>query len=160
MEEIVFRAVWNGAVPAEGNQQDPRRRHRPRGGAVTAAAGTPGAVRAYWRPGCPFCAMLRLGLRRSGVRAEWVNIWDDPAAAARVRAITGGDETVPTVVVGTRAMVNPSARQVVAAMKAEGIVQAPVARRATWLARAARVRPRRGPRRRPAVDEPGGPAAG
>jgi len=104
--------------------------------------------------------MLRLGLRRSGVLAEWVNIWDDPAAAARVRAITGGDETVPTVVVGTRAMVNPSARQVVAAMKAEGIVQAPVARRATWLARAARVRPRRGPRRRPSVDEPRGPAAG
>jgi hypothetical protein len=60
--------------------------------------------------------MLRLGLRGARVPAEWVNIWEDRAAAARVRAITGGDETVPTVVVGTRAMVNPSARQVIAAV--------------------------------------------
>jgi mycoredoxin len=84
---------------------------------VTTATGTPGAVRVYWRPGCPYCAMLRLGLRGARVQAEWINIWDDQAAAARVRAITGGDETVPTVVVGTRAMVNPSPRQVVAAMR-------------------------------------------
>jgi mycoredoxin len=39
--------------------------------------------------------MLRLGLRRARVRAEWINIWDDPAAAAEVRDITGGDETSP-----------------------------------------------------------------
>lgn len=73
------------------------------------ATGTGGAVLVYWRPGCPFCAMLRLGLRSARVRAEWVNIWEDTAAAARVRAITGGDETVPTVVVGAQAIVNPSA---------------------------------------------------
>jgi len=84
---------------------------------VTPAAGTPGAVRVYWRPGCPYCAMLRLGLRGARVPAEWVNIWEDSAAAARVRVITGGDETVPTVEVGTRAMVNPSARQVAAAVR-------------------------------------------
>jgi glutaredoxin len=65
------------------------------------AAGAPGGVLVYWRPGCPYCAMLRLGLRSARVPAEWVNIWEDRAAAARVRAITGGDETVPTVVVGT-----------------------------------------------------------
>jgi mycoredoxin len=85
---------------------------------VTVATGTPGAVRVYWRPGCPYCGMLRLGLRGTRVRAEWINIWDDPAAAARVRDITGGCETVPTIVVGGRAMVNPSARQVVAAVRA------------------------------------------
>ena len=84
---------------------------------MTPAAGTPGAVWVYWRPGCPYCAMLRLGLRGARVPAEWVNIWEDGAAAARVRVITGGDETVPTVEVGTRAMVNPSARQVAAAVR-------------------------------------------
>jgi mycoredoxin len=63
--------------------------------------------------------MLRLGLRRSRLPVEEINIWEDRAAAAAVRAITGGDETVPTVVVGTKAMVNPSARQVIAAVRAE-----------------------------------------
>jgi len=80
---------------------------------VTSAAA---AVLVYWRPGCPYCAMLRLGLRSARVPATWVNIWEDRVAAARVRAITGGDETVPSVVVGVRAMVNPSARQVIAAV--------------------------------------------
>ena len=83
---------------------------------MSPAAGAPGGVLVYWRPGCPYCATLRLGLRGARMPAEWVNIWEDRAAAARVRAITGGDEIVPTVVVGTRAMVNPSARQVIAAV--------------------------------------------
>ncbi len=68
----------------------------------------PGEVVVYWRPGCPWCALLRRRLRRAGLAAREVNIWEDPAAAARVRSITGGDETVPTVVVGDLAMVNPS----------------------------------------------------
>ncbi|MEV4656607.1 hypothetical protein [Micromonospora sp. NPDC049301] len=40
-------------------------------------------------------------------RAHWVDIWQDPAGAAAVRAIAGGNETVPTVVLGDRAVVNP-----------------------------------------------------
>jgi mycoredoxin len=62
----------------------------------------------YTRPGCPFSMLLRL----LGVRYEQVDIWADRSAAARVRAITGGDETVPTVTVGDRTMVNPTARKV------------------------------------------------
>ncbi len=76
------------------------------------------AIRVYWRPGCPYCAKLRLGLRVGRVSAEWVNIWADSSAAADVRRITGGDETVPTVIVGATALVNPSARQVMAAARA------------------------------------------
>ncbi len=127
---------------------------------MTAATGAPGAVRVYWRPGCPYCAMLRLGLRGARVRAEWVNIWDDQAAAARVRAITGGDETVPTVVVGARAMVNPSARQVVAAVRAgqPGALPERGTRPASWLARAAGFVTRRW--RRHPVDEPRRPTSG
>ena len=66
-----------------------------------------GAPVIYWRPGCQYCARLRVGLGRHGRRAHWVDIWADPAAAAALRALTGGDETVPTVVVGGKAHVNP-----------------------------------------------------
>lgn len=69
------------------------------------------AVEFYWRPGCPFCMALRRRLRRSGIPFREVNIWEDPDAAARVRAVAGGNETVPTVFVGERALVNPSIGQ-------------------------------------------------
>jgi uncharacterized protein (DUF427 family)/glutaredoxin len=88
-------------------------------------------VEVLWRPGCPYCSRLRSGLRRAGISTVEHDIWADPAAAARVRAATGGDETVPTVVIGSRALVNPSVREVVAAVRtefpdeAEGLVGAP-----------------------------------
>ncbi len=47
------------------------------------------------------------------------DIWTDPSAAARVRAVNGGNETVPTVIVGDTALVNPSVTQVLAALRAE-----------------------------------------
>ncbi|GAB3383595.1 glutaredoxin domain-containing protein [Amycolatopsis echigonensis] len=71
----------------------------------------------YWRPGCVFCARLRRQLDRAGVPYRPVNIWEDPAAAETVRSIARGDETVPTVVVGGQGLVNPSVRQVQAAMR-------------------------------------------
>ena len=81
------------------------------------AEGAGGEAVFYWRPGCPFCYVLDAGLRRAGVDVTKVDIWADPRAAAEVRSITGGDETVPTVVVGDSAMVNPSTGQVVAAVR-------------------------------------------
>ncbi|GAA1205308.1 glutaredoxin domain-containing protein [Prauserella alba] len=74
------------------------------------------AVEVYWRPGCPFCMALRPRLRRSGLPIREVDIWADPAAAARVREAAGGNETVPTVFVGPTALVNPSVREVKAAV--------------------------------------------
>ncbi|MCW3816722.1 hypothetical protein ONA91_19945 [Micromonospora sp. DR5-3] len=62
----------------------------------------------YWRPGCRYCLRLRLRLGHRAGRAYWVNIWRDPAGAAAVRAVTGGDETVPTVVARGAAVVNPA----------------------------------------------------
>lgn len=76
-------------------------------------------IEVLWRPGCPYCSRLRRGLQRAGIATVERDIWSDPAAAARVRAATGGDETVPTVIVGTRALVNPSVSQVVSAVRAE-----------------------------------------
>jgi mycoredoxin len=62
----------------------------------------------YWRPGCLFCLRLRATLGSNARQAYWVNIWTDPDGAAAVRAITGGDETVPTVVDAGRPSVNPN----------------------------------------------------
>jgi len=66
----------------------------------------------FWRPGCGYCSSLRRRLEAAGVPLLEVDIWKDPRAAEAVRTITGGHETVPTVVVGDTAMVNPTARQV------------------------------------------------
>jgi len=58
-----------------------------------------------WGPAAALRLRRRLG--RAGNRVHWVNIWKDPEGAAAVRAITGGDETVPTVVAGGDSVVNP-----------------------------------------------------
>lgn len=78
-------------------------------------------VTVYWRPGCPFCSRLRRGLRRAGLPVHEVNIWEDSSAAAAVRALAGGNETVPTVVIGETSLVNPSAATVLAAARRAGI---------------------------------------
>jgi len=78
------------------------------------AAGDPGGIVVYWRPGCGFCASLRRQLRRAGVATVERDIWSDPEAAAFVRRHARGNETVPTVDVAGTVLVNPSARQVVA----------------------------------------------
>ncbi|MGI9596522.1 MAG: glutaredoxin family protein [Acidimicrobiales bacterium] len=70
------------------------------------------AVEFYWRPGCPFCSMLERDLNAARIPLAKHNIWDDPAAADFVRSVAGGDETVPTIFVAGRAMVNPPAAQV------------------------------------------------
>ncbi|MEM9563694.1 MAG: glutaredoxin domain-containing protein [Actinomycetota bacterium] len=83
-------------------------------------ARVPGAddepVTVYWRPGCQFCMALRVGMWLARIPSHRVNIWRDPDAAARVRAVAGGNETVPTVFVGDTALVNPSVRDIKRAM--------------------------------------------
>jgi mycoredoxin len=76
-------------------------------------------VEVYWRPGCHYCRMLMRPLRRSGLQLREINIWEDPTAGARVRSVADGNETVPTVFIGDRAMVNPSLPQVLAAARGE-----------------------------------------
>lgn len=78
---------------------------RGRGGAVASPGNTEAIV--YWRPGCQYCLRLRVRLGGTADRARWINIWDDAEAAAAVRAAAGGNETVPTVVLGGEAFVNP-----------------------------------------------------
>lgn len=82
------------------------------------------AVTVMWRPGCPFCSLLLRRLERTGLVFDRIDIWDEPAAAAWVRTVAGGNETVPTVRVADAgagagagvgravALVNPSATEV------------------------------------------------
>ncbi|GAA3740507.1 glutaredoxin-like protein [Spinactinospora alkalitolerans] len=72
----------------------------------------------YWRPGCTYCMKLRLGLLFTRLRYTKVNIWRDREAAAFVRSVADGNETVPTVTVAGKAMVNPSRRRLLDAVKA------------------------------------------
>lgn len=65
------------------------------------------AVEFYWRPGCPFCAMLERDIVAAAIPMTKRNIWEEPSAAEFVRSVAGGNETVPTVRIGTTAMVNP-----------------------------------------------------
>lgn len=71
------------------------------------AAAAGGRVVVYHRRGCPFCARMRLALGRRGRRAVWVDIWAEPHAAAYVRSVNDGNETVPTVVIDGEAHTNP-----------------------------------------------------
>jgi mycoredoxin len=73
----------------------------------------------YWRPGCGFCSSLRRKLERAGVTLELHNIWEDPEAAAVVRGAADGNETVPTVGIGGRYLVNPRAHVVLELLEVE-----------------------------------------
>ena len=68
-----------------------------------------------------YCLRLRWSLGRLARRATWVDIWADEDAAAFIRGVNGGNETVPTVAIGGTVLVNPSVRQVVALATAAGI---------------------------------------
>lgn len=71
----------------------------------------------YWRPGCTYCIKLRLSLSFTQLRYTKVNIWKNTEAAAFVRSVANGNETVPTVTVAGRPMVNPSKRELLEAVE-------------------------------------------
>lgn len=76
-------------------------------------------VEFYWRPGCSFSEALHSQLVESGLILREINIWEEPGAAERVREVANGNETVPTVIVGSSALVNPTAAEVHAAVRGE-----------------------------------------
>lgn len=65
-------------------------------------------IEVFWRPGCPFCARLRVLLLIHRVKATWRNIWQDDQARVFVQAANGGYETVPTVRIGHDVLTNPT----------------------------------------------------
>ncbi|MFI9400791.1 glutaredoxin family protein [Nocardia sp. NPDC052316] len=81
-------------------------------------AETAAPITIYWRRWCPYCQRLGVRLRLAGIPFRKVDITRDPAAAAEVRAITGGDEITPTVLVNGHQLVNPSVDEIRAALAA------------------------------------------
>jgi mycoredoxin len=71
----------------------------------------------YWRPGCVYCLRLRGVLGSDRRRATWISIWSDEEAAAFVRSINDGNETVPTVRIGEQVHTNPEPDLVRAALR-------------------------------------------
>ena len=62
---------------------------------------------------CGYCRRLKGQMDREGIAYVEVDIEHDPAAAALVMAVTGGNQTVPTVVFPDgSAIANPSLAQV------------------------------------------------
>jgi len=69
-------------------------------------------ITVYWRPGCASCERLRRGLGAAGVETDEINIWQDERAANAVRMVASGNETVPTVTIGSTVMVDPPVKSV------------------------------------------------
>jgi glutaredoxin-like protein len=80
----------------------------------------PDPIDVYWRPGCPYCIALRAKLKLAGIPTRRHDIWADPEAAALVRSVADGNETVPTVLVDDVALVNPSVKEIRAVLAARG----------------------------------------
>lgn len=77
------------------------------------------ALTMYTTPWCGYCQRLKGQLERAGISWSEVNIEDDPAAAAKVKEINGGNETVPTLVFADgSALTNPSLKQIEAKLAA------------------------------------------
>lgn len=75
------------------------------------------AIEVFWRPGCPFVDGLGRVLDEAGVPTNLRNVWENPDDAAIVRSIADGKETVPTLIIGPVALVNPSERLVMATLR-------------------------------------------
>jgi mycoredoxin len=72
-----------------------------------------GAVVMYSTTWCGYCRRLKSQMDRAGVAYSEVDIEQDPASAALVEKVNGGNRTVPTVVFPDgSALTNPSLRDV------------------------------------------------
>lgn len=74
----------------------------------------------YLTPGSEVAASLQRDLKRAGIETEVVDITQDPDGAAFVRNHANGAETVPTVDVAGKVMVNPAVHHVLRVARAAG----------------------------------------
>ena len=80
----------------------------------------------YGRPGCPMVPPVRTYLEEAGLEYVFLNIREDPAAAARLRELAGGFESVPTVVLPDgRVLVEPGVARLRKALEGTGAAGGP-----------------------------------
>ena len=83
---------------------------------MTAAA----SLVVYSRDYCGYCFRLERALNHANVAYDRRDIHEDREAAAFVRSVNNGDETVPTVVInGTDVRVNPKPADLLQALGVE-----------------------------------------
>lgn len=67
----------------------------------------------YSTPWCGYCIRLKHQLKREGITFIEINIAHDPESARYVEQVNGGNQTVPTVVLGDGTpLTNPSLREI------------------------------------------------
>ncbi len=75
----------------------------------------------YGRPGCPMVPPVRTYLDEAGVAYTFIDIRQSAEASAQLRALAGGFESVPTVVLpGGQVLVEPSVARLRKALKEIG----------------------------------------
>lgn len=75
-------------------------------------------VTMYSTSWCGYCRRLKRQMADAGIPFEEVDLDEDPSFGQRIIDHTGGYRTVPTLDVGGRLLVNPSLREVEAALQA------------------------------------------
>ena len=75
-------------------------------------------VTMYSTSWCGYCRRLKRQMQDAGIAFREVDLDDDPTYDDRIIAATGGYRTVPTLEVAGKLLVNPSLREVVAALEA------------------------------------------
>ena len=73
-------------------------------------------VTMYSTTWCGHCRRLKRQLADEGVSFVEVDLDEDPTHDRRIIAATGGYRTVPTIEIDGRLLVNPTAREVLAAL--------------------------------------------
>ena len=80
---------------------------------------TAGSVTMFTTTWCGYCQRLKAQMGREGIEYVEVDIEQDPAAAAFVEGVNGGNQTVPTLLYSDgSAETNPSIGQVKAKLEA------------------------------------------
>lgn len=80
---------------------------------MTTTPAADGSLTLYTTTWCGFCRSLKRALDADGIGYREIDIETDPQAAAFVRSVNNGNQTVPTVVFPDgSAATNPSLKQV------------------------------------------------
>lgn len=75
-----------------------------------------GTVTMFSTTWCGYCRRLKRQMREAGIAFTEIDLDDDPSHDAKIIATTGGYRTVPTLDVNGRLLVNPTLREVEAAL--------------------------------------------